>query len=52
MVSGAEAGSHAETCPTCHGSGVVIRTTQSIFGMMQSQTTCPTCNGIGNCYQK
>ena len=45
--SGAEAGSHAETCPTCHGSGVVTRTTQSIFGMMQTQTSCPTCNGEG-----
>lgn len=45
--SGAEAGSGSETCPTCHGSGVVTRTTQSIFGMMQTQTTCPTCNGEG-----
>ena len=45
--SGAENGSAAETCPTCHGSGVVTRTTQSIFGMMQTQSTCPTCNGEG-----
>ena len=44
---GAENGSAAETCPTCHGSGVVTRTTQSIFGMMQTQSTCPTCNGEG-----
>ena len=45
--SGAENGSATETCPTCHGSGVVTRTTQSIFGMMQTQSTCPTCNGEG-----
>ncbi len=45
--SGAENGSGTETCPTCHGSGVVTRTTQSIFGMMQTQSACPTCNGEG-----
>lgn len=36
-----------KTCPTCHGQGYVIRTQQSIFGMMQSQSTCPTCHGEG-----
>lgn len=45
--SGAEAGSGTETCPTCHGSGVVTRTTQSLFGMMQTQSVCPTCGGEG-----
>ena len=35
--SGAEAGSGKETCQTCHGSGVITHTTQSIFGMMQQQ---------------
>jgi len=45
--SGAEAGSGRETCPTCHGSGVVTRTTQSLFGMMQTQSVCPTCGGEG-----
>lgn len=45
--SGAEAGSGSETCSTCHGSGIVTRTTQSIFGMMQTQSVCPTCNGEG-----
>ena len=45
--SGAENGSGAETCPTCHGSGVVTRTTQSIFGMVQTQSACPTCGGEG-----
>ena len=45
--SGAEHGSGSETCPTCHGSGVVIRTTQSLFGTMQTQSVCPTCGGEG-----
>ena len=34
-------------CPTCHGSGVISHTTQSIFGMMQTQGICPTCGGEG-----
>ena len=45
--SGAEAGSGKETCPTCHGQGVITHTTQSIFGMMQQQSVCPTCGGEG-----
>ncbi|MBO5313776.1 MAG: molecular chaperone DnaJ [Prevotella sp.] len=45
--TGAEAGSGSETCPTCHGSGVVTRTTQSMFGLMQTQSVCPTCGGEG-----
>ncbi len=45
--SGAESGSGKETCPTCHGAGVVTRTTQSLFGMMQTQSVCPTCQGEG-----
>lgn len=45
--SGSEDGSSTETCPTCHGSGVISHTTQSIFGMMQTQGVCPACNGEG-----
>lgn len=45
--SGAEAGSGSETCPTCHGMGVVTRTQQSMFGMVQTQSVCPTCGGEG-----
>ena len=45
--SGAEGNSGTETCPTCHGTGSVTRTQQSIFGMMQTQTVCPQCNGEG-----
>ena len=45
--SGAEVGSEREQCQTCHGSGVISHTTQSIFGMMQTQGVCPTCGGEG-----
>ncbi|MBQ2067842.1 MAG: molecular chaperone DnaJ [Paludibacteraceae bacterium] len=36
-----------ETCPTCKGSGRVVRQQRGIFGMMQVQTECDTCNGEG-----
>ncbi len=45
--SGAKDGSAAETCPDCHGSGVVMRTQQSFFGMVQTQSVCPRCGGEG-----
>ena len=45
--SGAEGGANPETCPTCHGSGYVVRTRQSVFGMMQMQDACPQCHGEG-----
>lgn len=46
--SGAEGGKDAtETCTQCHGNGYVVRSQQSIFGMMQTQSVCPTCNGDG-----
>ena len=43
--SGAEGSGATETCPTCHGNGFVVKTQQSIFGMMQTQAVCPTCGG-------
>lgn len=45
--TGAENGSGTETCPDCNGTGTIIKTQQSIFGMMQTQTVCPRCNGEG-----
>ncbi|MEO1643282.1 MAG: molecular chaperone DnaJ [Pseudomonadota bacterium] len=41
--SGAEPGTHPETCPTCGGAGRV-RTSQGFF---QMERTCPTCRGRG-----
>jgi len=45
--SGAEGDGGSETCPTCKGSGTVIRNQQTILGTMQTRSTCPTCNGGG-----
>ena len=36
-----------ETCPDCKGTGRVVRTQQSFFGMMRSEVACPKCNGQG-----
>ena len=44
--SGAENGA-VETCPDCKGTGRVVRTQQSFFGMMRSEVDCPRCNGQG-----
>ena len=45
--TGAEGSGGMETCPTCKGSGSVVRTQQTILGTMQTRTTCPTCGGEG-----
>ena len=44
--TGAENGA-VETCPDCKGTGRVVRTQQSFFGMMRSEVACPRCNGQG-----
>ena len=44
--SGSKDGS-TETCPTCKGSGRIIRQQRGIFGMMQVQAECDTCHGEG-----
>jgi molecular chaperone DnaJ len=45
--NGAEGSGGSETCPTCHGSGTVIRNQQTILGTMQTRTNCPQCGGEG-----
>ncbi len=45
--TGSADGKDGETCPTCKGSGHVVRTQRGIFGMMQVQEECPTCHGEG-----
>ena len=45
--TGAQGGSGTETCPDCNGSGTVLRTQQSLFGMVQTQTVCSRCGGEG-----
>ena len=46
--TGAEAGSHAVTCPSCHGRGQVI----SSRGFFQVSQTCPRCRGVGEIIEK
>ena len=45
--SGSADGRAGDTCPTCHGTGRVIRSQRGIFGMMQTQSECPECHGEG-----
>ena len=45
--SGCAEGAHPETCATCQGSGYVVRTKQTMLGMMQTQDVCPPCHGEG-----
>jgi len=40
-------GTTFKTCPTCKGSGQVMRVTNTILGRMQTATTCSTCGGAG-----
>lgn len=46
--SGAEKGTHAETCAMCGGSGQVV----SRQGFFTMQTTCPQCRGQGQTIKK
>ncbi len=45
--TGAKPGTTPETCSTCGGKGQVVKTQQSLFGMVQNVTTCPHCHGSG-----
>ena len=45
--SGAKAGTSPETCSKCHGTGRVVSSQRSIFGMMQTESACPDCRGTG-----
>ena len=36
-----------DTCPECHGSGVVMAQQRTPFGVMSTQKECPTCGGRG-----
>ena len=45
--TGAEGDGGAETCPTCKGSGTVIRNQQTILGTMKPPPLAPLCGGEG-----
>lgn len=44
---GAKSDADIKTCDTCHGSGVVTKVVDSMFGRMQTQSECPRCHGEG-----
>jgi molecular chaperone DnaJ len=50
--NGAEPGSKITDCKTCHGTGEVTTTRQTVFGMMKHAAVCPDCNGEGKTYEK
>lgn len=45
--TGAKDGTAFHNCPTCNGSGTVIRQQQTMFGIQQSVIECPQCHGEG-----
>lgn len=49
---GAVSDADIKTCDSCHGSGVVTKVMQTMFGQMQSQGACPKCNGTGTIITK
>ena len=50
--TGAENGTDFTTCSACNGTGTQIRTQQTMFGMMQSETVCTQCHGQGRTINK
>lgn len=50
--TGAQAGSSANTCPDCHGTGTVRIAQRTAFGTIQSTQTCSRCQGKGKVIEK
>ncbi len=50
--SGAEPGSKVVTCTTCHGTGQVRSTVNTMLGSMTTVKTCPQCGGAGKTAEK
>ncbi len=46
-ATGAEKGTSPETCSQCHGTGQIMTTQRTPFGMMQTQRACDKCGGSG-----
>ncbi|MFJ1329068.1 molecular chaperone DnaJ [Capnocytophaga canimorsus] len=41
-----------KNCPSCSGSGQVVREVNTMLGRMQTSTTCSTCSGAGQVIDK
>lgn len=50
--NGAEPGSMIETCKTCGGTGRIIKTQRTIFGIMRTQAACSDCGGEGKAHSQ
>jgi molecular chaperone DnaJ len=48
----AEPGYELKKCPTCGGSGQVVRVTRTVFGNIQQASVCPECHGQGKVPEK
>jgi molecular chaperone DnaJ len=46
--AGAQPGTHAETCQTCHGRGEVQSVQRSLLGQVITARPCPDCGGVGS----
>ena len=46
-ATGAKPGTSPVTCGSCKGSGKIVYTQQTLFGVTQQVQTCPECNGTG-----
>ncbi len=49
--TGAEPGTHAETCSRCGGSGQIRVQQRTMLGMMQTTRSCDVCGGTGKVIQ-
>jgi molecular chaperone DnaJ len=45
--NGCKPGTSPETCSKCNGTGQVVYTQQSMFGMVRNVQPCPDCKGTG-----
>ena len=45
-------GHNPKTCSTCHGSGQVRTTSNTILGQIVTNQTCPDCHGKGKTFEK
>jgi len=50
--TGAKPGTKPQSCGTCHGSGSVRATTNSLFGQVVTQRPCTACGGTGQIIQE